>query len=83
MSVGLGKAKQIIHFEDIACETSLLTHSPHLWERGVDLLLNHLFTVSHLVMISDTICDAYVSLQSEIGNKISCTTKHVQIWHTG
>ena len=51
MSVGLGKAREIIHFEDIACETSFLTHS----RRGADLLLNHLFTVSHLVMISDTI----------------------------
>ena len=51
MSVGLGKAREIIHFEDIVCETSLLTHSPG----GADLLLNHLFTVSHLVMITDTI----------------------------
>ena len=51
MSVGLGKAREIIHFEDIVCETSLLTHS----RGGADLLLNHLFTVSHLVMISDTI----------------------------
>ena len=50
MSVGLGKAREIIHFEDIVCETSLLTHSPG----GADLLLNHLF-VSHLVMITDTI----------------------------
>ena len=48
MSVGLGKAREIIHFEDIVCETSLLTYS-----RGADLLLNHLFTVSHLVIISD------------------------------
>ena len=51
MSVGLGKAREIIHFEDIVCEMSLLTHSLG----GADLLLNHLFTVSHLVMISDTI----------------------------
>ena len=51
MGVGLGKAREIIHFEDIVCVTSLLTHS-----RGsADLLLEHLFTVSHLVMISDTI----------------------------
>ena len=49
MSVGLGKAREIIHFEDIVCETSLLTHS----RGGADLLLNHLFTVSHLVMIYD------------------------------
>ena len=49
MSVGLGKAREIIHFD--VCETSLLTHSPE----SADLLLNHLFTVSHLVMISDTI----------------------------
>ena len=26
----------------------------------MDLLLNHLFTVYHLVMISDTICDSSV-----------------------
>ena len=51
MSLGLGKAKEILHFEDIVCETSLLAHS----RGGADLLLNHLFTVSHLVMISDTI----------------------------
>ena len=51
MSVGLGKARKIVHFKDIVCETSFLTHS----RRGADLLLNHLFTVSHLVMISDTI----------------------------
>ena len=50
MSIGLGKAREIIHFEDIVCETSIVTHS----RGGVDLLLNHLFTVSHLVM-SDTI----------------------------
>ena len=51
MSVGLGKAREIINFEDIVCKTSLLAHS-----RGsADVLLNHLFTVSHLVMISDTI----------------------------
>ena len=51
MSVGLGKAREIIHFKDIVCEKSLLTHS----RGGVDLLLNHSFTGSHLVMISDTI----------------------------
>ena len=51
MSVGLGKAREIKHFEDIVCGTSFLTHS----RGGADLLLNHLFTVSHLVMISDTI----------------------------
>ena len=51
MSVGLGKVREIIHFEDILCETSLLTHN----RGGADLLLNHLFTVSHIVMISDTI----------------------------
>ena len=51
MSVGLGKAREIIQFEDIVCEKSLPTHS----RGGVDMLLNHLFTVSHLVMISDTI----------------------------
>ena len=51
MSVGLGKAREVIHFEDIGWETSLLTHS----RGGADLLLNHLFTVSRLVMISDTI----------------------------
>ena len=27
MIVGLGKARKIKHFEDIACKTSLLTHS--------------------------------------------------------
>ena len=46
MSVGLGKAREIIHFE-----ASSLTHS----QGGADLLLIHLFTVSHLGMISDTI----------------------------
>ena len=51
MSVGLGKAREKIHFEDIVCLTSLLTHN----RGGAHLLLNHLFTVSHLVMISDTI----------------------------
>ena len=51
MGVGLGEARKIIYFEDIVCETSLLTHC----RGGADLLLNHLFTVSHLVMISDTI----------------------------
>ena len=51
MSVGLGKAREIVHFKAIVCETSFLTHS----RRGADLLLNYLFTVSHLVMISDTI----------------------------
>ena len=51
MSVGLGKAREIIHFEDIVWETSLLTHS----RGGADLELNHLFTESHLVMIFDTI----------------------------
>ena len=51
MSVGLGKAREIIHFEDIVCETSLLPHS----RGGADLLLNPVFTVSHLVMISDAI----------------------------
>ena len=51
MSVGIGKAREILHFEDIVCETSLQTHS----RGGADLLLNHLFTVSHLVIISDTI----------------------------
>ena len=51
MSVGLGKAREIIHFDDIVCEMSLLTHS-----RGcADLLLNHLFTVSHLVIKFATI----------------------------
>ena len=38
MSVGLGKAREIIHSRG-----------------GADLLLNHLFTVSQLVMISATI----------------------------
>ena len=38
MSVGLRKAREIIHFEDIICETSLLTHG----RGGADLLLNHL-----------------------------------------
>ena len=43
-SVGLRESRKIIHFEDITWETSLLTHSPDLWERGsVDLLLDHLF----------------------------------------
>ena len=42
MSVGLGKAREIIHFEDIVCETSLLTHS----RGGADLLLSQVFTVS-------------------------------------
>ena len=51
MSVGLEKAREIVHFKAIVCETSFLTHS----RRGADLLLKYLFTVSHLVMISDTI----------------------------
>ena len=50
MSVGLEKAREITHFEDIVCETLLLTHS----RGGADLLLNHLFTVM-IVVISDTI----------------------------
>ena len=41
MSIGLGKAREIIHFEDIVCETSIVNS-----RGGVDLLLNHLFTVS-------------------------------------
>ena len=59
MSVGLGKTREIIHFEDIVCETSLLTHS----RGGADLLLNHLFTVSHLVMISDTAASRIIFCQ--------------------
>ena len=30
MSVGLRDARNIIHFEDIATEMSLLVHNPHL-----------------------------------------------------
>ena len=42
MSVDLGKAREIIHFEDIVCETTLLTHNLG----GADLLLNRLFVSS-------------------------------------
>ena len=45
MIVGLVKARTIIHFEDFACEMSLLAYSPYLMEMDV----------SHLVMMSDTI----------------------------
>ena len=61
-SVGLGEARKITHFEDIACGMLLLAHSPHLGERGCEFVLPEpfIYCVSHLVMISDTICDPYV-----------------------
>ena len=54
MIVGLVEARAIIHFEDIACEMSLLAYSPHSTEMDV----------SHLVMMSDIICDPSTQNQS-------------------
>ena len=40
MSVGLEEARKIKNFEDIACEISMLAHSPPLGVRGLWICSN-------------------------------------------